>query len=115
MSSNPTVLKIAVNVPLSLEFDYLPPTTGELPAPGCRVRVPFGRRQEVGLVLSQATESSLPAGKIRRCSEVIDELPIIAEAELRLIRFTSDYYHHPVGEVCSAMLPVSGTVPTANI
>ncbi len=100
-----TVLKIAVNVPLSREFDYLPPKRGAPPATGCRVRVPFGRRHEIGLVLGHAADSSLPAAKIRRVDEVIDTSPVVAAAELRLIRFTSDYYHHPIGEVVSAAMP----------
>ena len=103
--SNGSLLKIAVNVPLSREFDYLPPKAGPLPAPGCRVLVPFGRRQQVGLVLGHANESSLPAGKIRHCDAAIDEAPILSDADLRLIRFTSNYYHHPIGEVVAAALP----------
>ena len=67
--------------------------------------VPFGRRQQVGLVLGHANESSLPAGKLRHCDAAIDESPLLAAAELRLIRFTSDYYHHPIGEVVAAALP----------
>jgi len=100
-----TVLKVAVNVPLSREFDYLAPADGTVPAAGCRVRIPFGRRREVGLVLGDAAESSLPAQKIRRVDEVIDPEPLVGAADLRLIRFTSDYYHHPIGEVVAAALP----------
>ncbi|MGB5625431.1 MAG: hypothetical protein WBM61_06860, partial [Woeseiaceae bacterium] len=92
-------------MPLSREFDYLPPKTGATPLPGCRVRVPFGRRQAVGMVLGHSHESALKPEKIRRCSEAIDETPVLSEADLRLIRFTSDYYHHPVGEVVAAALP----------
>lgn len=94
-----------MNVPLSREFDYLAPNTGALPSAGCRVLVPFGRRQQVGLVLGHSNESSLPAGKIRRCNAAIDDSPLLAAADLRLIRFTSDYYHHPIGEVVAAALP----------
>ena len=94
-----------MNVPLSREFDYLPPKTGTAPAVGCRVLVPFGRRQQVGLVLGHSDESSLPAGKIRRCDAGIDEAPLLSAADLRLIRFTSDYYQHPIGEVVAAALP----------
>jgi primosomal protein N' (replication factor Y) len=108
-SDNPitaaTLLKIAVNVPLSREFDYLPPKSGVIPLPGCRVSVPFGRRQAVGVVLGQAAESALAPERIRRCRETLDDTPILSEADLRLIRFTSDYYHHPVGEVVAAALP----------
>lgn len=94
-----------MNVPLSREFDYLPPRTGAPPSAGSRVLVPFGRRQQVGLVLRHSDESSLAAGKIRRCDAVIDEAPLLSATDLRLIRFTSDYYHHPIGEVVAAALP----------
>ncbi|MGI9248154.1 MAG: primosomal protein N' [Woeseiaceae bacterium] len=103
--SHPSILNVAVNVPLSREFHYLPPRAGGLPVAGCRVLVPFGRRQQVGLVLGHSKTSSLPAGKIRHCNATIDESPLLAEPDLQLIRFTSDYYHHPVGEVVAAALP----------
>ena len=67
--------------------------------------VPFGRRQEVGLVLRHSRQSSLPVHKIRRCSAALDESPVLFEADLRLIQFSSDYYHHPIGEVVAAALP----------
>jgi len=99
------VLKVAVNVPLSRQFDYLPPADGPTPAPGCRVLLQFGPRSQVGLVLGHADESELAPAKIRRCGSTLDEVPLLAAAELRLIRFTSDYYHHPIGEVVAAALP----------
>lgn len=92
-------------MPLSRLFDYLPPDSGGLPAVGCRVRVPFGRRKAVGLVVGHSEASTLPAHKIRRCSETLDASPLLAEQDLRLIRFTADYYHHPLGEVVAAALP----------
>ena len=92
-------------VPVSRAFDYLPPEAAPAPQPGCRVRVPFGTRQSVGLVIEHATESGLAADRIRRCSAVLDERPLLGPDELELIRFTSDYYHHPVGEVVAAALP----------
>ena len=104
-NSQDPVLKVAVNVPLSREFDYLPPVDSPLPAVGCRVVVPFGSRQQVGLVLGHSSASTLPTDKLRRCSTALDEEPLLTDAELRLIRFTSDYYHHPIGEVVSAALP----------
>jgi len=103
--SDSPILKIAVNVPLSREFDYLPPVAGPLPATGQRVIVPFGRRQQVGLVLGQSDESSVPASKMKRCAEVLDDGALLSEADLWLIRFVSEYYHHPVGEVVAAALP----------
>lgn len=69
------------------------------------MRVPFGRRQAIGLVLGHSQTSSLPADKIRHCNALLDDSPILAAADLKLIRFTSDYYHHPIGEVVAAALP----------
>jgi primosomal protein N' (replication factor Y) len=99
------VVKVAVAVPLSREFDYLPPAGGPVPAPGCRVRVPFGRRQQIGLVLGHAADSALDPARLRRCSAVLDREPLLGNDALRLIRFTTDYYHHPIGEVVAAALP----------
>ena len=99
------ILKVAVAVPLSRAFDYLPPDGGPVPQAGCRVRVQFGPRQAIGLVAGHATESGVAAGKIRRCSAVLDERPLLGPGELELLRFTSDYYHHPIGEVAATALP----------
>jgi len=102
---NAPVLKVAINVPLSRLFDYLPPADGACPPPGARVRVPFGRQRQVGLVVAQAGSSDLPQGRMRRVLEVLDDKPLLREEDLWLIGFTSDYYHHPVGEVAAAAIP----------
>ena len=71
--NNEPILKIAVNVPLSKQFDYLPPSGVPAPEPGCRVLVPFGKQRPVGLVLAHADRSKLPSEKIRRVLTVLDE------------------------------------------
>lgn len=99
-----SVLRVAVSVPLSRLFDYRPPKEGT-PSPGCRVRVPFGRQKKVGMVVEVATGSDLPASKLRTADATLDHSPLLGEDELWLLRFTSDYYHHPIGEVVAAALP----------
>jgi primosomal protein N' (replication factor Y) len=103
--SRPQFLKVAVDVPLSHTFDYRPPAGCAAPPVGCRVLVPFGRRQQVGLVLAHAGTTELAADKVRRCTRTLDDTPLLAADDLWLIRFTSDYYHHPVGEVVATALP----------
>ena len=103
--ANPPVLKVAINVPLSRLFDYLPPADGRCPPPGTRVRVPFGKQRLVGLVVAHAADSELPRNRIRRVLEVLDDAPLLGEVDLWLVRFTSDYYHHPVGEAAAAAIP----------
>ncbi|MEL7185322.1 MAG: primosomal protein N' [Pseudomonadota bacterium] len=99
------ILNVAVNVPLSRLFDYQLPAGQPMPAEGSRVRVSFGRRSETGLVMAHVSDSSVPADKLRPISSVLDESPLFAAEDLWLIRFTSDYYHHPIGEVAAAALP----------
>ena len=103
--ANAPILKVAINVPLSRLFDYLPPAGADCPLPGTRVRVPFGRQRQVGLVVAHARSSDLPQGKMRRVLEALDDTPLLRDEDLWLIRFTSDYYHHPVGEVAAAAIP----------
>jgi primosomal protein N' (replication factor Y) len=99
------VLKVAVSVPLSRAFDYLAPAGNDAPGIGCRVQVPFGTRQRVGVVVGRSTSTSLAPEKIRQCSAVLDADPLLRSADLRLLRFTAEYYHHPIGEVVAAALP----------
>lgn len=103
MSSGP-VLRVAINAPLSRLFDYLPPESG-MPEPGCRIQVPFGRQVQTGVVMEIAASSDLPAARLKNAIKAIDATSLLSEADRWLIRFTSNYYHHPIGEVVAAALP----------
>ena len=107
--SNSLILRVAVNAPLSRLFDYLPPrglAAGRL-QPGMRLTVPFGRQTQIAVLLELAATSEVPQSKLRRALELIDDEPLLRAPELWLLRFTSDYYHHPVGEVTTAALPAA--------
>jgi len=99
-----SVLRVAINAPLSRLFDYLPPD-GATPTPGCRVLVPFGRQQQIGVVMEVAEQSDVPESKLRKATTVLDGDPLLGDVDRWLVRFTSDYYHHPVGEVVAAAMP----------
>ncbi len=103
--TKPTILKVAVNVPLSRLFDYLPPDGIAAIQPGSRVLVPFGRREKIGVVMARSDSSDLPTSKIRHCLATLEDEPVLSAEDLRLISFASDYYHHPIGEVVAAALP----------
>ena len=103
--NNPTVLKVAVNVPLSRAFDYLPAGDGPAAQTGSRVLVPFGSRRQTGVVTGLAAGSDVPESRIKRCIRTLDDGPLFDADDLWLIQFTSDYYHHPIGEVVAAALP----------
>jgi primosomal protein N' (replication factor Y) len=98
---------VAVNAPLRGPLDYRPPSQGPvstLPI-GVRVRVPMGRRQVVGVVVDHAAQTALEPGKVRAVLEQLDAVPLLDEKLLALLRWTADYYHHPLGEVIAAALP----------
>ncbi len=55
--------------------------------------------------MAVTSDSSVRHGKLKAAEALLDEKPLLSETELALIRFTSDYYHHPIGEVVAATLP----------
>ena len=75
------------------------------PAPGLRIAVPFGRRRLVGLIVEVGVASEVPADKLRRAFELLDAAPVADTKLLALLRWASEYYHHPLGEVMAAALP----------
>ncbi len=101
------ILRVALPVGLRRLFDYLPPK--RVPEnslkPGIRLRVPFGRRELTGILMSLETTSEFPIEKLRPALTVLDHQPILPEALLKLIRWTASYYHHPLGETFSQALP----------
>ena len=102
-----TILRIAIPTPLRRVFDYLAPGDGPVPAPGMRVRVPFGRGEAVGLVLGLADTSEVPADKLKPALAVLDSRPLFPSSLMQLLQFAADYYHHPIGEAAELMLPVA--------
>jgi primosomal protein N' (replication factor Y) len=106
------ILQIALDTPLRSVFDYRPPAslvgTGSLRAlrPGVRVRVPFGRQQLIGILVGIADRSAVDGGKLKSALAILDEAPILDSVTFELLRWAADYYHHPVGEVFAAALPV---------
>jgi primosomal protein N' (replication factor Y) (superfamily II helicase) len=107
------ILQIALDTPLRRVFDYLPPATragpmtGGTPRPGVRVRVPFGRRQLIGILVGVVSESAIDAARLKSAIDILDEQPVVDPVTFDLLRWAADYYHHPIGEVFAAALPVS--------
>ena len=102
------ILRIAVPSPLPQTFDYLPPPhcAPERLRPGVRVRVPFGRRRRIGILLAMGEHSVWPMQRLKAAIEVLDDTPLLAAEQLELAQWASQYYHYPIGEVLTAMLPV---------
>lgn len=94
-------IRVSLPVPLRQAFDYQ--HDGVL-LPGVRVRVPFGRRTLIGVVIEAPVTPAVGVA-LRAIVEVIDKEPLLTEESLALLRFVADYYHHPFGEVLFGALP----------
>ena len=104
----PTVLRVAVPVPLPQLFDYLPPRGVRAAdiAPGSRVAVPFGRGKRVGIVVDNAADSEIDVARLKPAVALLDPEPVIDAELLSTLQWVARYYLHPLGEVLDTALPV---------
>ena len=98
------IAKVAVDLTLDREFDYLIPVEMQNAIEiGTRVEIPFGKRNVTGFVVGLADESSVadlkPVGKILGGKSLIT--PIVME----LARWMSAYYLAPFETCVRAVLP----------
>lgn len=106
MTDSRPLIRVALPVPMFQLFDYqLPNEVTQLPAVGCRVRVPFGRQQLIGIVLGEGDAHEIEPHKLRAALELIDQQPAIAVELLPLLVWSAQYYHFPIGEVLLMALP----------
>ena len=96
--------RVALDVPLAKLFDYASPETLSARV-GDRVLVPFGARQQLGVVVETDAASKLPTGRMKSIAAVRDDAPRLAAEWLELMRFLSSYYQRPLGETIIAALP----------
>ncbi|MCI0654517.1 MAG: primosomal protein N' [Methylococcaceae bacterium] len=104
----PTILKVAVPVPLRFVFDYLPPPGVPLQdfIPGQRITIPFGPRTRTGYLLAIEDDSKIDAARLKTAIELLDAKPLQSGSDLKLLIWASRYYHHPIGEVIASAYPV---------
>ncbi len=100
-------LRLALPVPLMRLFDYRCPAGWPPVQPGQRLRVPFGRRELVGVVTALEQEASVPAAQLREATELLDAEPLLPAELLALLDWASRYYQHPPGEVYATALPAA--------
>lgn len=102
------VLRVAIPIPAYRCFDYLAPAgvdPGRL-RPGTRLRVPFGNRSRTGYLIAVAASADCDAERLRPADAVLDEAPLLSEADVKLLQWAAHYYHHPLGEVFQTAFPV---------
>ncbi|HIB27653.1 MAG TPA: primosomal protein N' [Candidatus Thioglobus sp.] len=94
------IVEVAISIPLHRTFDYLCDQEIET---GVRVKVPFGAKKVIGIVLSNKDKSEFK--KLKSVEEILDESPILDTPILNFLFWAAKYYHHPIGEVLLAAMP----------
>ncbi len=109
------IVQVALDIPLNRLFDYEAPTATADDV-GRRVLVPFGQEEKVGVILAVNTGSEHPVEQIKPVRMLWRDVPALSASDLHFLRFCSDYYHHPLGQVILNALPpglrrISGWTP----
>jgi primosomal protein N' (replication factor Y) len=98
----PAIAQVSLPLPLKEPFDYAVPA-GLDPRPGCRVRVPLGKRSAMGVVVGLLKESQVKG--LKPLQAVLDETPVISAPLLKFTRWIADYYLCGWGEALALALP----------
>ena len=101
-------LDIAVSAPAHSQVGGLLTYSSEWPvALGQLVRVPFGKREVLGVVwgIHSAAPVSSSAHTIRPVAAVLEGVAPMNKAWRQLVQFTAQYYQRAIGEVALAALP----------
>lgn len=97
--------KIVLGLPVEGPFDYSVP--GELAAyvrPGCRVRINFRNKKEIGYIVGVSDKTDIKS--VKPLSDVIDkQSPLLSERYLEFTRRLSEYYCCGWGEIIQAAIP----------
>jgi primosomal protein N' (replication factor Y) len=98
-----SIATVAVAAPLDKPLSYvIPDTLRESARVGMRLRVPLGRRQAVGYLLSLAGGE---AEGLKPVTDVLDAEPLFPPSMVLFFERAAAYYRHPLGEVIRTALP----------
>ncbi|MEA3156697.1 MAG: hypothetical protein QOK44_4286, partial [Betaproteobacteria bacterium] len=92
------IVRVGLDVPVGQTFDYLSCDAG-VGDIGSRVLVQFGKRAMIGIVLEVQDSSEVPATRLKQVVRLLRDTPALSHEDLRLLRFASEYYHYPMGQV----------------
>jgi primosomal protein N' (replication factor Y) len=97
------IVRVALDIPLHRAFDYLAAEASQADV-GCRVRVPFGRRSVMGVIVDLPEDSDYSPEQLKSVEAILPE-PRLPADWFRLTEFCASYYQAPLGEVMLSTLP----------
>jgi len=107
----PALVEVVAFAPVHGTYTYrVPEELQHLVQPGCRVLVPFGAKQLMGVVLA-AVDREPGQIAIKPIDDVLDAEPVLPAALVQLLMWIASYYISPPGEVVRAALPAALHAP----
>ena len=97
---------VILPLPIEARFTYRVPQAlnGKIMF-GVRVIVPFGGNKLYAAIVEKVHENVPKQFSVKYILDVIDERPVVSEAQYRLWQWMADYYMCTIGEVMAAALP----------
>lgn len=111
MKNQKPILNVAVPTPQRQLFDYVIPDefiksdSTELFIPGCRVLIPFGNRNLIGLIVKISQSTDFDLKKLKPIKALIDKEPLVSKILFDFFIWSANYYHHPIGEALLKVFP----------
>ena len=98
--------EVILPLPLPGTFTYSIPEEleGKI-LPGCRVTVPFGKKITYTALVESLHDVTDCEHEIRPIKELLDELPIVLNKQIRLWEWISKYYLCSLGDIYKAAIP----------
>jgi len=106
IDSQRRILSVAVPVPLRQTFDFLAPKEQVSLSARTRVKVPFGQRHLIGVIVDVTDTSDYPLNKLKTAVEILDQEPLFDDSLWQCLLWLSGYYLAPIGEVLAGAMPV---------
>jgi len=97
--------QVVFPLPFRKSFTYsIPDTLSKYAKEGVRVVAPFGKRTLTGFIVSVSKTTSVK-DEVKPIKEVIDEIPVVEETNLKFYQWLSDYYLCSLGEALKLSVP----------
>ncbi|MBD3265579.1 DEAD/DEAH box helicase, partial [bacterium] len=109
-------IEVVFAVPVRQAFTYtVPEHLQQQVKIGCRVEAPFGKRNEIGYIVSHRQEKPREIQKIKPITRQIDEIPIFEPSLLPFLDWVANYYLCSRGEVYAAAYPFSPDIQPKKV
>ncbi|PPI88702.1 primosomal protein N' [Candidatus Pantoea edessiphila] len=100
------IVQVALPIPIHRLFTYIYPKDIQ-PVIGGRVKVPFGNRKMIGIIVSlyDNNNSNIQEKRLKTIEEILDKESLFDQSLWNILKWASDYYHSPLGEVLNHAIP----------